>query len=58
MPARAGPEYIQRLRERHPEVYLRGERIEDVTTHPSLRRGVATIAKLYDMQHDSELRED
>ncbi len=58
MPARSGSEYKQRLRERHPEVYLRGERIEDVTTHPSLRRGVATIAKLYDMQHDTELRDD
>ena len=58
MPARTGQEYIQRLRKRHPEVYLRGERIEDVTTHPSLRRGVATMAKLYDMQHDSDLRDD
>ena len=38
--------------------YLRGERIDDVTTYPSLRNGVATMAKLYDMQHDAEFRDD
>ena len=58
MPIRTGAEYVQCLQERHPEVYLRGERIDDVTTYPSLRNGVATMAKLYDMQHDAEFRDD
>jgi len=58
MPIRTGAEYVQCLQERHPEVYLRGERIDDVTTYPSLRNGVATMAKLYDMQHDAEFRVD
>ena len=58
MPIRTGTEYLQRLQERHPEVYLRGERIDDVTTYPSLRNGGATMAKLYDMQHDAEFRDD
>ncbi|HAC18657.1 MAG TPA: 4-hydroxyphenylacetate 3-monooxygenase, oxygenase component [Dehalococcoidia bacterium] len=58
MPIRTGAEYVQCLRERHPEVYLGGERIDDVTTYPSLRNGVATMAKLYDMQHDAEFRDD
>jgi 4-hydroxyphenylacetate 3-monooxygenase len=58
MPIRTGAEYVQRLQERHPEVYLRGERIDDVTTYPSLRNGAATMAKLYDMQHDAEYRDD
>ena len=58
MPIRTGAEYVQRLQERHPEVYLRGERIDDVTTYPSLRNGGATMAKLYDMQHDAEFRDD
>ena len=58
MPIRTGAEYVQRLQERHPEVYLQGERIDDVTTYPSLRNGGATMAKLYDMQHDAEFRDD
>jgi len=58
MPIRTGAEYVQRLQERHPEVYLRGERIDDVTTYPSMRNGGATMAKLYDMQHDAEFRDD
>ena len=58
MPIRTGAEYVQCLQERHPEVYLGGERIDDVTTYPSLRNGVATMAKLYDMQHDAEFRDD
>ena len=58
MPIRTGAEYVQCLQERHPEVYLRGERIDDVPTYPSLRNGVATMAKLYDMQHDAEFRDD
>ena len=58
MPIRTGAEYVQCLQQRHPEVYLRGERIDDVTTYPSLRNGVATMAKLYDMQHDAEFRDD
>ena len=58
MPARTGEEYIARLREHSPEVYLRGERVKDVTTHPSLRNGVRTLAELYDMQHSPELRDE
>ena len=32
MPARTGKEYIERLREQGPDVYLHGERVKDVTT--------------------------
>ncbi len=58
MPARTGAEYITGLRENGPEVYLHGERVKDVTTHPALRNGVKTLAKLYDMQHDPKLRDE
>lgn len=58
MPARTGDQYIRRLRERPPKVYHRGELVGDVTTHPSLRRGAATMARLYDMQHDPEISEE
>ena len=56
MPARTGQEYISGLRERSPEVFISGERVKDVTTHPALRNGLHTLAGLYDMQHDPALR--
>ena len=58
MPARTGQEYIQGLKERPREVWIDGERVGDVTTHPALRNGVKSVAALYDMQHDPELREE
>ena len=50
MPARNGQQYIDRLRERPPSLYMRGERVEDPTTHPRLSGGVKTLARLYDLQ--------
>jgi 4-hydroxyphenylacetate 3-monooxygenase len=58
MPARTGQEYIKGLQEQPREIWLQGERVDDVTTHPALRNGVRTIAALYDMQHDPALREE
>src|SRR5712692_7838913 len=58
MPARTGAEYLQRLKGRKPEIWLGGERIRDVTSHPALSRGARSIAHLYDMQHDPALRDE
>jgi 4-hydroxyphenylacetate 3-monooxygenase len=58
MPARTGKEYITGLQEQAAEVYICGERVQDVTTHPAFRNGVRSIASLYDMQHDPALRDD
>ena len=58
MPARTGQEYINGLKEHPREVWIDGERVEDVTTHPALCNGVKSVAALYDMQHDPELREE
>jgi 4-hydroxyphenylacetate 3-monooxygenase len=55
MPARTGREYLQGLRDQEREVWLGGERVKDVTSHPGLRRGAQAIAALYDMQHDPQL---
>ena len=52
MPARTGAQYIAGLRDRAVEVYVSGERVKDVTTHPGMSNGVESIAKLYDLQHD------
>ncbi|WP_214366532.1 4-hydroxyphenylacetate 3-monooxygenase, oxygenase component [Pseudonocardia sp. H11422] len=55
MPVRTGAQYIENLQKHPREVWLRGERVDDVTTHPALRRPIEQIARLYDMQHDPEL---
>ena len=57
MPARTGKEYIAGLRERQPAVYMSGEQVKDVTTHPALRNAVQSIARLYDLQHDPQLHD-
>ena len=58
MPARTGQQYVDGLRAQDREVWLGGERVKDVTTHPGLRNGMQAIATLYDMQHDPELRDE
>src|SRR5438876_96672 len=58
MPARTGGEYLKGLQAQEREVWLRGERVKDVTTHPGLRNGALAIASLYDMQHDRQLRDE
>jgi len=55
MPARTGRQYNEGLREQRREVWLRGERVQDITTHPGLAGGVRAIASLYDMQHDAKV---
>src|SRR6266404_3403566 len=58
MPARTGRQYLNGLREQDREVWLAGERVRDVTTHPGLANGARAIAALYDMQHDPKLRDE
>ena len=45
-----GSEYLESLRDGR-EVYIYGERVKDVTTHPALRNGARSVAKLYDAMH-------
>jgi 4-hydroxyphenylacetate 3-monooxygenase len=58
MPARTGRQYLAGLREQEREVWLGGERVRDVTTHPGLKGGAQAIASLYDMQLDPKLRDE
>ena len=58
MPARTGRQYLTGLREQEREVWLGGERVKDVTTHPGLAGGARAIASLYDMQCDPKLRDE
>ena len=58
MPARTGEQYLKGLRARPVEVYLRGEKVEDVTSFKGLANGARSVAGLYDMQHDPKYRDD
>ena len=58
MPAKTGQQYIDGLRENPAEVWMRGERIKDVTTHPALKGGVGSVAALYDLQHREDIRDE
>jgi 4-hydroxyphenylacetate 3-monooxygenase len=48
--ARRGSQVLERLRARPPAIWYTGEPVKDVTTHPALRAGVHTLARLYDLQ--------
>ena len=52
MSARSGAEYLAGLREQPREIWLDGQRIDDVTEFAGLANGARSIASLYDMQHD------
>jgi 4-hydroxyphenylacetate 3-monooxygenase len=51
--ARRGAQVLERLRTTPPNIWYDGRRVEDPTTHPAMRNGVASLASLYDMQWDS-----
>lgn len=40
MPARTGNEFLRQLHENQGEVWIDGERVRDVTTHPALSPGL------------------
>ena len=51
MGARTGQDYLDHLQAHPREVWLRGERIEDVSTHSAFESARSQIARLYDLQH-------
>ena len=55
MPARTGKQFIQDLSERPPNLYMNGKKVKDATTQPGLSGGIATLARLYDLQHDPKV---
>lgn len=52
MGARTGQQYLDGLRDKRAEVWVGGERVTDVTTHPATRHAARSIATLYDLQHE------
>ena len=57
MAIRTGEQFLAGLRDDR-EVWLEGERVEDVTTHPKLARMAQTLAGVYDLQHDPALHDE
>src|ERR1700719_3752487 len=50
-----GAEFLASLRDDR-EVYIYGERVKDVTTHPAFRNAAASIALLHDALHDEKTK--
>src|SRR6185436_14843100 len=48
-----GAEYIESLQDGR-EIWLYGEKVPDVTTHPAFRNMVRMTARLYDSLHDPD----
>jgi 4-hydroxyphenylacetate 3-monooxygenase len=46
-----GAEYLESLRDGR-EVWIYGERVKDITTHPAFRNSTRMVARLYDALHD------
>nr|WP_311202548.1 4-hydroxyphenylacetate 3-hydroxylase N-terminal domain-containing protein [Peribacillus sp. BBB004] len=46
-----GKEYLESLRDGRT-VFLNGDKVDDVTTHPAYRNSARSIAQLYDALHD------
>jgi len=51
-----GAEYVASLKDGRC-VYIDGERVRDVTTHPAFRNSVRSLARLYDALHDPGRRD-
>lgn len=54
---RTGADYLASLKNDGRSVYVEGERVKDVTTHPAFREAAKNVAKLYDLQNDPSKRE-
>jgi 4-hydroxyphenylacetate 3-monooxygenase oxygenase component len=51
MGARTGAQFLEGLRGTKREIWVDGEKIEDVTTHPKLRGAAQSLAAIFDRQH-------
>src|SRR5881227_4135291 len=50
-----GAEFLESLRDAR-EVWIYGERVKDVTTHPAFRNPARMLARLYDALHDPAMQ--
>ena len=55
--AMTGARYIESLRDGR-EVWLDGDKVPDVTTHPAMTGMVHELARIYDLQHSEQYRDE
>lgn len=58
MPARTGQQFIEGLRKQPREVWIAGQRVDDVVSHPAFQNVVRSVAALYDLQRDPARRDE
>jgi 4-hydroxyphenylacetate 3-monooxygenase len=51
-----GDEYLESLRDGR-EVWIYGEKVDDVTNHPAFRNGARSVARLYNALHEPETKD-
>jgi 4-hydroxyphenylacetate 3-monooxygenase len=51
-----GNEYLDSIRDNR-EIWIYGERVKDVTTHPAFRNTTRMLARLYDAMHDPKRKD-
>jgi 4-hydroxyphenylacetate 3-monooxygenase len=51
-----GDEYLESIRDNR-EIWIYGERVKDVTTHPAFRNTTRMLARLYDALHDPKRKD-
>src|SRR5260370_42573752 len=56
MGIRTGRQFLDSLRDDR-QIWLAGERVSDVLSHPRLGPAARTLAELYDLQHRADLSE-
>lgn len=54
---RTGKQYLKALSTSPPNIWYKGEKVEDPTTHPVFKGITHSLARLYDMQHDPKYRD-
>jgi len=54
MGVRTREEYIESLRRQKPNVYMDGERVENIVDHPAFRVGINSAAITFDLANDPE----
>jgi 4-hydroxyphenylacetate 3-monooxygenase len=52
MPAKTGKDYIEGLKNASNNIYIHGERVDDVTEHPAFKNVIKSMADLYDLQYE------
>jgi 4-hydroxyphenylacetate 3-monooxygenase len=53
---RTGQQYLDSIRDSR-EVYINGERVKDLATHPMFKPVIDIRARIYDMQHEAATRD-